>query len=379
MFSRGVAALIVSLLLILPGSAHADNGGPIATILCYHVVDSPSDTRFAISRDEFLRQIHYLRDAGYNIIPLPDLVRYYEGELDSLPPNAVVITVDDGWKCTYDIIYKELSRLDVPFTAFLYPKYIHGGNYALNWDQVKEMADNGVDIQSHTLSHGFLTRGQSGQGAGYERWLRNELVESKRILEEKVGKTVNVLAYPYGAYDNFVAEATAKAGYSAALTCNYGSVAAETDPYRLNRVVIEKTTTFAQFRKYLGAAKLEITDISPAPGRKWSPAYPIVGARIVNPDSIDPSSVQMALLNGAQVPFFYDPRDGSVSLVLRDNLPESKQEVLIWARDASTGKRVEATWSFRPDDVKITRPRTVVAEKAEPPPNDGFLSGGSFE
>ncbi len=357
MLSRGLAALTVTILLTMPGSVQAENGGPIATILCYHVVESPSDTHFAISREEFLRQVTYLKDTGYNVIPMQDLVRFYEGKLDSLPKNAVVITVDDGWKCTYDIIYKELSRLEVPFTAFLYPKFILGGNYSLTWDQVKEMADNGVDIQSHTLSHGYLTRAESGQGSGYATWLENELRESKRILEEKTGKTVSVLAYPYGAYDDSVAEATARAGYSAALTCNFGSVRPETNPLKLNRVVIDRTTSFAQFRKYLGTDDLEITDISPAPGQKWSQAYPVVGARIVNPKAVDPESVQMAILNGGDVPFFYDPRDGSVSFVLGDEVPDTEQEVLVWARDLASGERLEATWKFRPGDFAPARPK----------------------
>ena len=376
---RGPAALLVSLLLILPGSVHAENGGPIATILCYHVVESPSDTHFAISREEFLRQIQYLRNTGYNIIPLPELVRYYEGEIDSLPEKSVVITVDDGWKCTYDIIYKELSRLNVPFTAFLYPKYILGGDYSLSWDQVREMADNGVDIQSHTLSHGYLTRNESGQGAGYQSWLENELVESKRILEEKVGRTVNVLAYPYGAYDQHVAATTEKAGYSAGLTCNFGSVSPETDPYRLHRVVIDRTTTFEQFRKYLGASALAITDITPSPGKSWSPAYPVIGARIVDPAEIDPASVQMAFLDGREVPFFYDPRDGSVSVVLREGMPSTEQEVLIWANDIETGKRLEASWTFRPEKTRSRTTEAVVAERGARVPEGPVLTGGSFE
>lgn len=379
MVFRGPAAFMVSLLLILPGSVHAENGGPIATILCYHVVESPSDTHFAISREEFLRQIQYLRNTGYNVIPLADLVRFYEGEIDALPENSVVITVDDGWRCTYDIIYKELSRLDVPFTAFLYPKYILGGNYSLNWDQVQEMAENGVDIQSHTLSHGYLTRAESGQGGSYEHWLENELIESKRILEEKVGKTVNVLAYPYGAYDRYVAAATEKAGYSAGLTCNYGSVTAETDPFRLHRVVIDRTTTFDLFRKYMGAARLAITDITPSPGRNWSPAYPVIGARIVDHAAIDPASVQMAFIDGGEVPFFYDPRDGSVSVVLRDGMPSTEQEVLVWANEVATGKRLEASWTFRPGKTPVRTSGSVLAERGARVPEGPVLTGGSFE
>lgn len=375
MTRRGIAALIFSLVTALSGSAQPDNGRPVATILCYHVVESPSDTHFAISRAEFLEQVDYLQNTGYNVIPMADLVRFYKGEIEELPENAVVITVDDGWRCTYDIIYKELSARGIPFTAFLYPKYVIGGTYSLTWDQVREMAANGVEIQSHTLSHGYLTRDRSGQGGNYESWLTRELVESKRILEEKVGKTVDVLAYPYGAYDDVVARATKRAGYAAALTCNFGSVTPGTDPFKLNRVVIDRTTTFNQFRKYLGVGRLEVTDISPSPDRSWNPAYPVVAARLVDPEAVEPESVQMSLLDGTQVPSFYDPRDGSISLVLREGLPTKKQSVLVWATDAATGKRLEATWTIEPRKPA----RRAIAVARTPAPPAGALSGGSLE
>jgi peptidoglycan/xylan/chitin deacetylase (PgdA/CDA1 family) len=269
MSGRGRAALVaVAILVLMPSVVEADNGAPIATILCYHAVESPAKGRFSITPQEFLQQISYLIETGYSVIPLADLVDYLEGNLDSLPPNAVVITVDDGWKSTYDVFFQELGRLGLPFTAFIYPKFVIGGEASLTWDQIREMADAGVDIQSHTLSHAFLTRGRSGRGGSdYYQWLSNELVASKRILEEKTGQPVRFLAYPYGDYDGVVAEATRKAGYSAALTCNYGPVTRGADPYRLRRVVIDRETSFARFRRYLGTSTLEITDVRPVPGR----------------------------------------------------------------------------------------------------------------
>ena len=379
MIRRGSAALFVLFFVMIAGSVEAENDGPIATILCYHVVESPSDTHFSISREEFRKQIRYLTSTGYTVIPLADLVGYYEGEIDSLPERSVVITVDDGWKCTYDIIYKELSALGIPFTTFLYPKFILGGEYSLTWDQVREMAENGVDIQSHTLSHGYLTREKSGRQGDYASWLEKELIESKRILEEKTGTEVNVLAYPYGAYDSAVAEATRKAGYSAALTCNFGSVTPKTDPFKLHRVIIDRTMSFEEFRYYLGAKPLQVTDVSPRPGKSWNPAYPVIGARILEPETVDPESVQMTLLDGSETPFFYDPRDGSVSLVLKDGIPESEQSVVVWAEDAESGERVEASWTFRPAE-SATRDRTaMVAKNGNEQDERPHLTGGSFE
>lgn len=342
------AALATTIILAaFAPTTSAENRAPIATILCYHVVESPSDTRFGISRETFKQHLDYLDDTGYTVISLSDLYDYLEKGEESVPKNAVVITVDDGWKCTYDIFYKELAERGMPFTAFLYPKFVNGGTYGLTWEQVREMSDNGVDVQSHTLSHAFLTRRKQTERENYSAWLRRELLESKRILEEKTNKPVRFLAYPYGEYDTHVANVTADMGYDAALTCNYGPVREGDDPYRLRRVVIEKSTTFEQFRKYLGATPLRVSDITPRMGRRGNPAYPVVSARLVDHEEYDPETVKMTILGEDNPRYFYDARDGSVSLVLGKDITGEELDVVVWATRKDSGERVATSWQIR--------------------------------
>src|SRR5512141_2877615 len=119
----------------------ADSLPASAIVLCYHVVESPSDTPFAISRYQFIQQMQYLASTGYKVIPLSQLMDYVAGRRDSLPENAVVITVDDGWRCTYSEIYPVMKQYKFPFTAFIYPKFVNKSAYAVTWKQVREMAD----------------------------------------------------------------------------------------------------------------------------------------------------------------------------------------------------------------------------------------------
>ena len=119
-----------------------------------------------------------------------------------------------------------LSRVDNPPKTVLVTSSIPGEgktSIALTWDQIREMSDAGADIQSHSLTHPYLTKRRHGSmsDAQYASWLRAELSESKRILEKESGKKVQFLAYPYGDYDASVAEASARAGYTAALTCDF--------------------------------------------------------------------------------------------------------------------------------------------------------------
>lgn len=327
-------------------SRSADDSG--TTILCYHVVESPNDTRFAITREAFRQQMEYLVASGYTVIPLADLQQYIAGKKESLPKNSVVITVDDGWRCTYTEIYPEIRRHRFPFTVFVYPKFIGKSAYALTWDQVREMADEGVDIQSHTLSHAYLThRHNPGlDQKDYGDWLENELCASKKVIEEEVGREVSFLAYPYGEYDSMVAASASKAGYTAALTCDYGRVQKGSDPLRMKRVIVDNTTSFASFRKSLGAGTMMLTERTPASGKTIDPAAPIISARLPEFLSIDPSSVGMAVISQGPTPFSYDPRDGTISMVVRESLLGRLQRVVVWGTKNDGGRRVEASWEF---------------------------------
>lgn len=335
--------------------ARAENREIQTTILCYHVVHSPSDSQYTISRAAFRQQMEYLRDAGYSVIPLEQLHAFLSGRLETLPDNAVVITVDDGWRCTYTEIFPLMQKFGFPFTIFLYPKFVIGGDYALEWPLIREMAKQGVDVQSHALSHALLPFAYQRHRSrpAYQQWLREELVRSREILEREVGTSVRFLAYPYGAYDDTVVAAAAAAGYDAAVATVYGNRHRDDELYRLRRVSISGSTTFDQFRKYLGAQPLSVVDLVPRPGLRLDPNDPVVSARIVDPSRIDPDSVRITVIGLGSVPFSYDPRNGNLSLVIRDPL-QGPQQVVVWATDRLTGQRMEQAWAFR-----ATSPPTV--------------------
>src|SRR5687767_9641835 len=139
-----------------PKRVDVDLGG--ATVLCYHIVETPAAPRMHITRDVFRQHLRYLEMTGYNVIPLRHLHEYVSGQRASIPKNAVVITIDDGWRSTYTEAFPELQKRKFPFTVFIYPNIIGKTANALSWKQIREMSDAGVDIQSHSLTHPYLTK-----------------------------------------------------------------------------------------------------------------------------------------------------------------------------------------------------------------------------
>lgn len=234
----------------------------IATILCYHEVDPPVDAhvtiprlsasgsaeaerlRYTVTPENFAAQLDYLQQNGYHVIPLAQLVAWLGGYGAPLPEKAVVITVDDGWLCAYTRIAPELRRRGMPFTLFVYPRIVGRGLHAVSWKQVSALAHDGVDIESHTMTHPFLTRLDASS-------LECELADSRTVVEAHTGKPVRFLAYPYGDYNLSVMQAAAQDGHDAAVTTSRGPITNDTPPLELKRYLIHNDTTLEEFRTFL--------------------------------------------------------------------------------------------------------------------------------
>jgi peptidoglycan/xylan/chitin deacetylase (PgdA/CDA1 family) len=250
----------------------ADDTAPVATILCYHEVDPASEPghdtiprrtadgaatseqlRYTATRENFVAQLDYLAANDYHVIPLAQLVGFLKGTVNALPPRAVVITVDDDWLCAYTEIRPELARRKLPFTLFIYPRHVGRGTHTISWAQVKELAKAGVDLESHTFSHPFLTlkNNHDVTPETYPQFLQHELVESRQAIEAQTGSKVRYLCYPYGDYDPAVMDAATKAGYEAALTTERGVITKSTPLLQLKRYLIHNDTTLEEFRGFV--------------------------------------------------------------------------------------------------------------------------------
>jgi len=89
--------------------------------------------------------------------------------------------------------------------------------YSLSWEMLSAVQQQGVIIGSHTASHALLPRHDRTD-------VERELVESRALLEKRLGKQIKHLAYPDGQFCGDVVQAAAVAGYENAYTiCNHRS------------------------------------------------------------------------------------------------------------------------------------------------------------
>jgi peptidoglycan/xylan/chitin deacetylase (PgdA/CDA1 family) len=187
---RSLFALALLLLMTTPlfaAKRSRNERGPV--ILCYHVVSESNQGIHSITRETFVQQMRYLKDHGYRVISLAELSDLLSRR-EPLPKNTVVVTVDDGWRSTLTEVLPVMQKLGFPFTAFIYPRFVGGGGSSLSWDEIRSLLKAGVDIQSHTYSHAFLTRKRqrSRSAAQYSSWLWRELAGSREVIEKNIGR-----------------------------------------------------------------------------------------------------------------------------------------------------------------------------------------------
>ena len=183
--------------------------------------------------------MRHLKDISSTVISLSDMVDCIR-ENRPFPPKSVAITFDDGLKNFYDIAYPILKENGFAATVFLVPEYCGKNNQwdgqpegipeldLLDWHEIMEMADNGIDLGAHTMSHPNLLNIPFEQAV-------QEIVDSKSVIERKLGNEVMFFAYPYGKLDRRVRRIV-KNEFFGACSTELGFVNLNSDIYSLPRI-----------------------------------------------------------------------------------------------------------------------------------------------
>ena len=176
--------------------------GRFTPILLYHFfAESSSMNYLEVSLESFRRQMDYLYKRGYTVIPLRFII---EKDI-SISKKSVVITVDDGDMSFFDKGFPILSHYGFPMTIFVVPsalnnRTLYTGNYkrlVASWDHLQKYSLRypKLNVGSHTLTHVNLCECSENQ-------LSQELSLSREILKEKLSRSIDFLAYPYGAWNS---------------------------------------------------------------------------------------------------------------------------------------------------------------------------------
>jgi len=157
--------------------------------------------------------------------------------------RAVVLTFDDGHVSNYTEAFPAMAAAGVVGTFYVVAGRV-GEATTLSWAQMAEMAEAGMEIGSHTLTH-------REPASLSEEELRHELRESKRVLEEGLGRPVVSLSSPTGFFNPRMCRIAREEGYTSLCFGHYGYVGQGSDPFRLNRIAVKRSTPMGELERIL--------------------------------------------------------------------------------------------------------------------------------
>jgi len=232
--------------------------------LCYHDFRERPN-RWSISPKRLEAHIQTLKALGFSFLTMSEAVDLLTGRWNGhLPERAVVITVDDGFRSAYTVLFPLLKRYNAKATLFVYTEWIGKTPAALTWEQLREMAQSGlVEIASHTVTHIYPRRlKRSLSGEQFKRRMEWEFVQSKRELEQKLGVKVEGLAYPGGYVEETLKALAREAGYRWAVVINPKPITVGADLYALPRYGVSSETTVAALKAWVTKQSFQLVQHS---------------------------------------------------------------------------------------------------------------------
>lgn len=236
-------------------------------VLTYHRVLPKGASTYDYTPEQLEEHLQHFKDNGYTPITALEMVDQLSTP-GQLPEKPVVLTFDDGHKSHYTRVFPLLKKYGYRATFFVYTDVIgEKSEKQLTWEELRVMLQEGMDIQSHTKSHPRLTQVKKNQSQqAYLKWLTSEIYDSKQILEKKLNCKVDLLAYPYGWFNQDIERMAVQAGYKGVFTVNWGVNSLAENPLRIKRRVMENTMDPKELHRLLTVKPLPMEIIQPEDG-----------------------------------------------------------------------------------------------------------------
>ena len=233
-------------------------------ILMYHSIADQDESgvhayyRTATAPSMFAAQMKFLRGQGYTSCSLAHAMNHLQAA-ESTGEKLVVITFDDGYADFYRHAFPVLQQYGFSATMFLPTAYIaespvsFKGKDCLTWAEIRELNRHGILFGSHTVTHPQLRELSA-------RAVQDEIADSKKTIEEKLGCAVESFAYPYAFpqtdtdFKNMLRESLHEAGYQNGVCTIVGRAKRDSEPFFLERLPVNSCDDDALFGAKLAGA-----------------------------------------------------------------------------------------------------------------------------
>lgn len=209
-------------------------------VLMYHNIHPNPEISsvYSMPLSVFEHQMNFLKEKKYESISLPNIIK-----LNKKNKNYISITFDDGYIENYLYVFPILRKFNFHATFFVITNKIDTPGY-MSWKHLDELASNGMEIGSHTLSHRALKTLDRIS-------VLEELKSSKSLIEAKLKREVTFLSFPHGSFNRQILSLAKEAGYMGCCTSKFGYYQLNNDPYKIKRISIRGNYDLLKFKKII--------------------------------------------------------------------------------------------------------------------------------
>jgi peptidoglycan/xylan/chitin deacetylase (PgdA/CDA1 family) len=246
-------------------------------VLIYHQIatDGTPDGETVIRLERFREQMDYLAAEGYTTLSSAELIDYIGGNR-KVPAKSVVLTFDDGWKSVLNAV-PVLEKHGFKASFWIITRQGIGWSY-LEWPQIQALDAHPLfEVGSHTTTHPWdatdnLVTWVDGRTPGKGRTEAIGEVQGARAdLEARLGRKIDLLAWPCGWYNAELLHIAGRAGYRASFTVDPGLNRPGGDPMRIHRSFIDGACGMDDFKHTLRTGSYRVCQTDSPPSLSSSP------------------------------------------------------------------------------------------------------------
>lgn len=235
-FKKGQVVIIPVRLKNIGGIAA--NGYQTVPVLGYYGIEKKCGASHCVPSHIFDQQMKYLKDKGYRVISMVDLLGflYYQR---AVPEKSVAVTIEDSRVSIYHTAVPILKKYGFNATFFINVDLIDKDKTAMTWAQVKELKANGFAVGSLALSNDdFKGKKDNEDEQSYMARIKTTLLHSKEVIDKKLSQNTVYIALPSDEHNAFLLNICDQIGYKIALSTRQGSNPFFEDPLALKRNLI---------------------------------------------------------------------------------------------------------------------------------------------
>jgi len=260
--------LLIFFICLNISSSYASNIKNSAVVFMYHKFGVSKYPTTSVTIDQFDDHLNELSKTKYSVEPIEFIIDTIINDGD-LPENTIGISIDDADKSFYEVGWPKFKEMGFPVTLFVNTSTIHENNKNyLNWDQIRELVNEGVSIGAHSHSHYHMADLSIDE-------VRQEIEISNNIFLKELGSIPPLFAFPYGEANEEIINLLKEYKFKVAFGQHSGVINETSNLYYLPRFSLNERYAEIDRVKFAANAKgLGIYDFIPTdPSISENPPY----------------------------------------------------------------------------------------------------------